>query len=141
VAVEFAPSSMGRGGADELVKHSNQAWSFAAQVAGARTLESLLAGLNPNMQFIEWVDHGYGIVDLTAERALFEFWWQDKLTPDSPDVLGMQMVTWARDDRMALPTPRYRNQIDPVSLHGMATEETSGTRTSSPAPAFVATPR
>lgn len=141
VAVEFAPSSMGRGGADELVKNGNPSSSFASQVAGARTLESLLAGLNPNMQFLEWVDHGYGIVDLTTERAIFEFWWQDKLTPDSPDVLGMQMVTWANEDRGALPAPRYPNQIDPVALHGMDTEATRGTRASRPAPSFVANPR
>jgi alkaline phosphatase D len=140
VAVEFAPSSMGRGGADELVKRSNPTSSFASQVAGARTLESLLAGLNPNMQFLEWVDHGYGIVDLTAERAILEFWWQDKLTPDAPDVLGMQMVSWAREDRAAKPSPRYPNQIDSVSLHGLDTEATSGTRTSSPAPNFAANP-
>ncbi len=141
VGVEFAPSSMGRGGADELLKNSNPASSFATQVNGARTLESLLASLNPNIQFLEWVDHGYGIVDLTRERAIFEYWWQDKLTPDSPDVLGMQMVTWASEDRAALPAPRYPNQIDPVALHGMDTEPTRGTRTSIPAPAFVATPR
>lgn len=140
-AVEFAPSSMGRGGADELVRNGNPSSSFASQVAGARTLESLLAGLNPNMQFLEWVDHGYGIVDLTQQRAIFEFWWQDKLTPDSPDVLGMQMVTWANDDPAALPTPRYANQIDPVALHGMEAEPTRGSRASRPAPGFVANPR
>lgn len=141
VGVEFAPSSMGRGGADELLKNSNPSSSFATQVNGARTLESLLAGLNPNIQFLEWVDHGYGIVDLTRERAIFEYWWQDKLTPDSPDVLGMQMVTWATEDLTALPAPRYPNQIDPVELHGLETEPTRGTRTSRPAPAFVASPR
>jgi len=141
VGVEFAPSSMGRGGADELLKNANPSSSFATQVSGARTLESLLAGLNPNIQFLEWVDHGYGIVDLTDERAIFEFWWQDKLTPDSPDVLGMQMVTWAHEDRAALPAPRYPNQIDPVALHGMETEPTAGSRTSRPAPGFDATPR
>jgi alkaline phosphatase D len=140
-AVEFAPSSMGRGGADELIKSSNPTSSFATQVAGARSVESLLAGFNPNMQFLEWVDHGYGIVDLTDERAIFEFWWQDKLTPDSPDVLGMQMVTWAQADPAALPAPRYPNQIDPVALHGIDTEPTRGTRASTPAPAFVADPR
>jgi alkaline phosphatase D len=141
VAVEFAPSSMGRGGADEIVKNGNPNAPFAAQVAGARTLEGLLFGLNPNIQFLEWVDHGYGIVDLRPERAVFEFWWQDKTTPGSPDVLGMQMVTWAQDDPSATSGPRRRDQIDAVELHGMATEATSGDRASRPAPAFVANPR
>ncbi|MBU6281886.1 alkaline phosphatase D family protein [bacterium] len=141
VGVEFAPSSMGRGGADETVKRGNASSTFAQQVAGARSLEAPLIGLNPNMQFLEWVEHGYGIVDLTPERAIFEYWWQDKLVPDSPDVLGLQAVTWAREDAGASPAPRYRDQVDPVALHGLATEATRGTRRSEPAPGFVGRPR
>jgi len=141
VGVEFAPTSMGRGGADETVKHGNPTGSFASQVAGARALESPLIGLNPNMQFLEWVEHGYGIVDLTAERAIFEYWWQDKLTPDSPDVLGQQLVSWAKEDASASPAPRYRDQVDPVTLHGLPVEPTRGTRPSPLAPRLVGKPR
>ena len=132
---------MGRGGADETVKHGNPTGSFASQVAGARALESPLIGLNPNMQFLEWVEHGYGIVDLTAERAIFEYWWQDKLTPDSPDVLGQQLVSWAKEDASASPAPRYRDQVDPVTLHGLPVEPTRGTRPSPLAPRLVGKPR
>ena len=88
----FAPTSMGRGGADELVANANPGSTVADQVAGARAIEQASINGNKNIQFKEWVDHGYGIVHLTADNALFEYWWQDKLTADSPDVLGFQMV-------------------------------------------------
>ena len=141
VGVEFAPSSLGRGGADELVLRAlidggaplNEA-TIDSSVAATRALETAVIAANKNVQFIEWVDHGYGIVDLTAERAIFEYWWQDKLTVASPDVLGMQMVSWAADDATALPQPRYRDQLDYVLAHGMTVAGTSGSRVSEPAP-------
>jgi alkaline phosphatase D len=141
VGVEFAPTSMGRGGADELVSRAlidggapeNES-TVVASIAGARALEAALINGNKNVQFVEWVDHGYGIVDLTAERAIFEHWWQDKLTPNSPDVLGQQLVSWAADNATAVPAPHYRDQIDAVLAHGMTVAATSGTRVSEPAP-------
>lgn len=134
VGVEFAPSSMGRGGADELIANAlGIAPDTAAAVTGARVFEAALVGLNKNVQFLEWVDHGYGIVSLTEERAIFENWWQDKLTPDSPDVLGYQMVSWAKNDSSTLPS-RWQDQIDSVTAHGMRVEATVGTRTADPAP-------
>lgn len=134
VGVEFAPSSLGRGGADEIIQNANPGNPEAANVAGARALEQAVIAGAKNLQFIEWVDHGYGIVDLTAERAIFEYWWQDKLTEASPDVLGFQMVSWAADDAAALPAPRYRDQIDAVTLHGLSVTPTAGTRSAAPAP-------
>lgn len=134
VGVEFAPSSMGRGGADELVANAVPGSTEQAQVAGARALELASINGNKNVQFMEWVDHGYGLVHLTKDEAIFEFWWQDKLTPNSPDVLGFQMVSFATDDPTALPVPRFRNQIDNVVLHGRSVAATQGKRTALPAP-------
>ncbi|MES2883402.1 MAG: alkaline phosphatase D family protein [Pseudomonadota bacterium] len=141
VGVEFAPSSLGRGGADELVLRalvdggaSADAATIASSVQATRALETAVTTANRNVQFIEWVDHGYGIVDLTNERAIFEYWWQDKLTGASPDVLGMQMVSWAADNATAVPQPHYRDQLDYVLAHGMTVAATAGTRMSEPAP-------
>ncbi|MES2684748.1 MAG: alkaline phosphatase D family protein [Pseudomonadota bacterium] len=134
VGVEFAPSSLGRGGADEIVQNANPDNPFAANVAGARAVEQAVMGGNKNVQFIEWVDHGYGIVDLRAPQAIFECWWQNKLVVNSPDVLGMQLVSFGADNATALPQPRYRDQIDYVLLHGMTVAATTGTRVSEPAP-------
>ncbi len=141
VGVEFAPSSLGRGGADELVLRAlieggaplNEA-TVDSSVMATRALETAVTTANRNVQFIEWVDHGYGIVDLRPERAIFEYWWQDKLTVDSPDVLGMQMVSWAADNATAIPMPHYRDQLDYVLAHGMTVAATTGTRMSEPAP-------
>lgn len=134
VGVEFAPSSMGRGGADELVANTlGLAADSPLNVVGARAIELALIAGNKNVQFVEWVDHGYGIVSLTAERAIFEWWWQDKLTPGSADVLGYQMVSWAQENTGALP-PRFQDQIDSVVAHGMSVAATQGSRTAEPAP-------
>ena len=134
VGVEFAPSSMGRGGADEIIANAEPDSPRASQVAGTRALEAALINGNANVQFIEWVDHGYGIVDLNAERAIFEHWWQDKLTPDAPDVLGMQLVSWAEDQPLAVPAPHFRDQLDAVTLHGLTVAATNGSRSAEPAP-------
>lgn len=134
VGVEFAPSSMGRGGADELVSNALQQPAGGLEsILGARALELALITGNKNVQFIEWVDHGYGIVDLNTERAIFEYWWQDKLTPDAPDVLGRQMISWARSDS-GRPIPRHPDQIDDVTAHGLSVMPTEGTRSAPPAP-------
>ena len=45
---------------------------------------------------MEWVDHGYGIVHITPTETIVEFWWQDKLTINGPDVLGYQMIVFAK---------------------------------------------
>lgn len=123
VGVEFAPTSMGRGGADEMVRAAT-GLGPAESTAIARVAESAILTLNDNAQFVEWVDHGYGIIDLDRDRAMFEFWWQDKHVPDSPDVLGGQFVAFAEEDRSAVP-PRFRDQVDAVELHGLPFRPTS----------------
>ena len=138
--VEFAPSSMGRGGADDAIAGALPVGS-ATVITATRAAEQALLNLNPSAQFMEWADHGYGIVHLTRDSAIFEFWWQDKFNPRARDVLGHQMIAWAREDRSTHP-PRYRQQIDAVTLHGLPVEPTRGTRQSAPAPAaeFVEMP-
>lgn len=140
VGVEFAPTSMGRGGFDEIIANSSPDSSFEEQVSASRTTERGLMGITPACQFVEWVDHGYGIVHLTEDAATFEYWWQDKLTPESPDVLGNQMIAFAADNTTLTP-PRYRNQLDHVSLHGLSVEATAGDRTAEPAPEGILNPQ
>lgn len=134
-AVEFAPSSMGRGGADELIANAAPGLPFPLQVAATRAVETATLVGNKHVQFMEWVEHGYGIVQLDSDKALFECWWQNKNLDNAPDVLGMQLVSFARDEASRLPTPRFRNQIDPVSLHGMAVSPSTSPRKAALAPA------
>lgn len=119
VGAEFAPTSMGRGGADELEKNANPGSSVASQVAAARAVELATIQGNKNVQYMEWVDHGYGVVHLSADKAEFDFIWQDKLTPDSPDVLGNKMVAWSATDTTNVPFPKQQDQIDNASLFGI----------------------
>ncbi len=139
VGVEFAPTSMGRGGFDEIIANSVPSSTAAQRVSASRNTEKGLMSATPACQFVEWVDHGYGIVHLTSESATFEYWWQDKLTPGSPDILGNQMIAFAADDPTQTP-PRYRNQLDHVSLHGRAAVATAGDRTAAPAPLGILNP-
>ncbi|HEX4842408.1 MAG TPA: alkaline phosphatase D family protein [Limnobacter sp.] len=118
-AVEFAPSSMGRGGADELVANALPGSPFAVHVAASRAVEAATMLGNKHVQFMEWVEHGYGIVQLEQDKAIFECWWQNKLQENAPDVLGVQMVSFSSDEPMRLPTPRFKNQVDAVVLHSM----------------------
>ncbi|HEX4878236.1 MAG TPA: alkaline phosphatase D family protein [Limnobacter sp.] len=133
-AVEFAPSSMGRGGADELIANALPGSPFAMHVAGSRAVEAATMLGNRHVQFMEWVEHGYGIVQLDKDKAIFECWWQNKLQENAPDVLGIQMVSFAASEPMRLPTPRFKNQVDAVTLHGMAVQASRSERTAALAP-------
>lgn len=141
VAVEFAPSSMGRGGADELIVNAAPGTPFAAQVAGSRAVEMATLTGNKHVQFMEWVEHGYGIVHLEPTRAVFECWWQDKLVENSPDIMGAQLVSYAADNALAIPSPQFKNQIDVVQVHGMLPTPTVGERVSEPASKAITMPR
>lgn len=132
VGVEFSPSSMGRGGADEMIISVIPTGSVTGDaryesIRIPRAAEMAILSLNRNAQFVEWVDHGYGIIDLTHERAVFEYWWQDKYVAGASDVLGHQMVAWADDDPTTSP-PRLQDQIDAVDLHGLTISPTSGSQ-------------
>lgn len=148
--VEFCPTSMGRGGADDAIRGALGDAAAAtgsgsgiasgsmdagrpAIIGATRIAETALLNMNSNVQFLEWADHGYGIVHFERERAVFEYWWQDKNVQGAPDVLGHQMIAWADDDPDRA-VPRYRNQIDAVFLHGLPVEPTVGTRRADPAP-------
>lgn len=137
--VEFAPTSMGRGGADDLIAGPLRIGSPGV-ISATRVAEQGLLGLNLPVQYMEWADHGYGIIHYTRESATFEFWFQNKYDPSSPDVLAHQMIAWAKEDT-SHKVPRYPHQIDAVNLHGLPVKATRGSRSASPAPAAQLKPR
>lgn len=130
--VEFAPTSMGRGGADDLIAGPLRIGSPGV-ISATRVAEQGLLGMNLPVQYMEWADHGYGIIHFTRESAIFEYWFQNKFDPTSPDVLAHQMIAWAKEDTSHHP-PRYPHQIDAVTLHGLPVKATSGTRSAAPSP-------
>lgn len=134
VGVEFAPSSLGRGGADETIAgaayrtryghppygdRENYEPLLEAGRTGAIGFEQALRDGNPNLRYIQWRDHGYGIVHLTPTEAVLEHWWQPILVRSDTDVLGQQ-------HRVAAGT----NHVVPAT----APTATSGRRRAEPAP-------
>lgn len=108
VGVEFLATSVSRGGADETVEgiyYQNRygegppydrsrfegAEVQAAGLAGSRAIEAGLMSANPNMRYVEWTEHGFGLVHLTADEALLEFWWAPILEPSDELRLGQQI--------------------------------------------------
>lgn len=67
VGVEFLPSSVSRGNLDEEIR------GFFYQIIGP-TFEKIIKSLNNDTVYLESTQNGYGIVDITPERAVFEFW-------------------------------------------------------------------
>jgi alkaline phosphatase D len=131
VGVEFAPSSVSRGGADETIRgelekgtpeseQDDRALQTSA-VAGSRALEKAIRGGNNHAQFVEWVEHGYGITHLTAEEATLEFWWAPLQPRTEHQELGAQMRV-------------LRSPIDNHAIREPTPEPTSGERTAPPAP-------
>ncbi|WKK61039.1 hypothetical protein QYQ98_08390 [Corynebacterium sp. P3-F1] len=124
---------MGRGGADDLIAGPLRIGSPGV-ISATRVAEQGLLGMNLPVQYMEWADHSYGIIHYTRESATFEYWFQNKYGPSSPDVLAHQMNAWAKEDT-SHHTPRYPHQIDAVTLHGLPVKATAGARSEAPAPA------
>lgn len=68
VGVEFMPTSISRGNIDEEL--GVEAGTLAAVAAAS------LSGLvNPHIKYADFIEHGYGIVNVTAEKTSLEFWY------------------------------------------------------------------
>lgn len=114
--IEFAPSSISRGGADENIRGmlggSDTPLSGLLGYIGAGIASNVLVKSNPNAHFMEWSNHGYGIVDLTADQATMEFWWTPILTHTSGDRLGAQLISTSGSNhlqKVPLPVATFRN--------------------------------
>lgn len=141
LGAEFSASSLSAAGLDEAHARRHLAASRAEQLAAVRGQESAIISGSSNCQFIEASEHGYGLIHLTAERALFECWWQDITDPAAVDVLGTQLVMHTADDPTRGLAGTYQDQIDVVSLYGMAVEASQGSRSAEPAPEATLSPR
>lgn len=76
----------------------------AAKVAGFREQEAKAMKTNPWMKFGDLVDQGYGVVELTPERAKIEFWFVDPFDESEPARLGARFVVEAGSHRMSVDT-------------------------------------
>lgn len=132
VGVEFAPSSVTRGGADETIRGemnerrpglSDEETVRSAAVAGSQVVEAVVRASNPSTQFMEWVEHGYGIAHLTAEAATMEYWWVPIRKRTTDQRLGAQFRSL-----------RGAGVLEDHAVREPTPEPTSGSRRAEPAP-------
>lgn len=119
VAVEILANSTTRGGADESIAELLYGSAHGGTAKSDRTrYEALLPqatqatlgieqGLltdNPSLRYVNWRDHGYGMVHLTPEQAILEQWLVPHLTASTSQTLGSRHAV-ARGTNHAVPVP------------------------------------
>jgi alkaline phosphatase D len=111
VGVEFLPSSVSRGNLDEEIR------GFFYQIIGP-TFEKIIKSFNNDTVYLESTQNGYGIVDITPERAVFEFWHTpiDEIT--TAQRFAMSLSTETKTQRFIktpnrLPTSGKKKQMAP----------------------------
>lgn len=78
VGVEFMPTSISRGNLDEA--------GIPSALAGV--VQGISKRANPHHVFMDMVQHGYGILDITPERVIAEFWYSPVLEYSSKEKFG-----------------------------------------------------
>lgn len=69
IAVEFLPTSISRGNFDEM----GFGWALGI-------VTPVMANENPNHVRANYVDHGYGLLDVKSDSCVAEIWYCDKMT-------------------------------------------------------------
>ncbi|MFT4703925.1 MAG: alkaline phosphatase D [Bradymonadia bacterium] len=100
VGVELLATSVSRGNFDETICEG------LCDSAGLRIIDGILGALlpiNPHTAYFELIEHGYGVIEFTEERATAELWYVPIREPDVRAQLGVTLVTergsnrWTRD--------------------------------------------
>lgn len=92
VAAEFQPASMSRGNVDEY---------FPTQPGLPAAIEMDSAVSNPHYRFLETTRHGYGILDVDAERIEAEIWYLEILQRTDDEELAATLELRAGDRHWA----------------------------------------
>jgi alkaline phosphatase D len=92
VAVEFQPASMSRGNVDEF---------FPTQPALPKAIEADSAMNNPHYRFLDLTRHGYGVLDIDAERIQAEVWYLDILERTDEEEQGASLEVRSTENHWA----------------------------------------
>jgi alkaline phosphatase D len=84
VGVEVLPTSISRGNFDETL-------AIAPPNPVYDTLVNDTLGRNPHHRYLELTSHGFGVVDVTAERMTAEIWYMDILERTDVARLGVSL--------------------------------------------------
>jgi alkaline phosphatase D len=88
-AVEFMPTSIGRGNFDER--------GFSATFLNV--VYDVSNASNPHHRYLEVTEHGYGILHLKKDSSLAQFWYQDILSVTEEERLGKQMTVMNNENK------------------------------------------
>ncbi len=93
VGVEFLPTSITRGNMDES----------GAPIGLFTTINNIDRQANPQHQFADLFNHGYGILHLKPDSSIAQFWYTPKLEVSVQDSLGATLIVkdgenhWSRE--------------------------------------------
>jgi alkaline phosphatase D len=93
VGVEFLPTSVSRGNMDEA----------GAPIGLFTTINNIDRQANPQHQFADLFNHGYGIIHLKPDSSIAQFWYTPILQVSTQDSLGATLVVkdgenhWSRN--------------------------------------------
>lgn len=94
LGVEFVPTSISRGNLDEA----------GVPTSVVPIFEGLSNGINPHHQFVDFVQHGYGILSIDHDSIVAEWWYSPILQLTENESLGKRMTMvngenhWKRPD-------------------------------------------
>ncbi len=119
VGVELLPSSLTRENLDEILAAEgggkpDEQFRVAANAAAEASNQTNLHHVYSN-----FADHGYGIIDITPERLVGEFWVSEKITVESEEEMAAAYTSnsgtgiWSRIPNLA-PSPGKDFQADPA---------------------------
>lgn len=104
VGVEFLPTSISRGNMDES----------GAPIDLFNTINNIDRMANPQHQFADLFNHGYGILHLREDSTIAQFWYSHILQQDLFDSLGATLIVkdgenhWSRNSG-------FSSIVDPLS--------------------------
>jgi alkaline phosphatase D len=115
-APEFLPNSVSRGNVDEQVGNA-----FGSPSQLNRLGRDLVYPNNPHIRFIDLVSHGYGILDVSRDSVVAEFWFCPILEKTDQESLAVKIAVRAGQrhwNAPTTPTARTLSEYAPyVRLH------------------------
>ena len=98
VMTEFVTTSVTSDNVDEIAGDPGG----PSGIAASRAVEAAFMASNPHIRFLDFEKHGYGVLDVTPERAQFDWFWirsatqtDPRLDPDAEVYYGTSWQTLA----------------------------------------------
>ncbi len=88
VGVEMLPSSLTRENLNEILEGAGSGKPAAYYDSATAVLSTASLVANPHHVYDNFKDHGYGILDITADRVIGEFWVSEKITPETGETFA-----------------------------------------------------